>query len=123
MKIFKKYQTMISFVITRLAPTKPKTSETFHEFCNFKQFDAVHIRYNWKMLLPWLSFLINLITSGIFLFTKARTFQDFSESFYAFVTTMLNLCSFIFHISRMGAKIFQFIDNCEMAIDKRKYFF
>lgn len=112
MKLFETYQKLMAFEIVR---AKLKSSHS-RIAANSNE---VHLQL--KTLLPFGSHIWGIVSASIFICFEAKTFAEYSQSFYSFAMTVSNLCSFLLHITCVGSKIFDLIDRFESTIEESEY--
>lgn len=76
---------------------------------------------NWKSATILLILAQNIVFAAIFLLFEAKTFGEYSESFYYIVTLIINFL-IIGEFVRKTWKTNELITNFENTIQKRNYF-
>lgn len=116
MKLFQNFEKLLSFAVARaevantngvvpFKPILPKSVET-------KPFSL-------NNFIPYIPFGYGVMLTLIFLLFIAEEFVEYSESFYPFATSLLNLCNITVLILN-GSKIFELINHIESTVEKRK---
>lgn len=101
MKLFKVFQEKITFVIDREDRT------TFMAY------------FSPRVLSPLLSYSCCATFLSISIVVERHTLEEFCEQFYAWITTVLNLCGLLIAIVNRK-EMFQAIDDFGDLIEKRK---
>lgn len=78
-------------------------------------------KYSWNCANVGYLLIFSLFGVSVtaFIFIDANTFQEYSESFYAWISVWFFFISTIFTI-RMTERIFQLFENLEITINGRK---
>lgn len=112
MKLFETYQKLLAFEIVRAKLKSPHSKIVSN---------GNEVHYQLKALLPFVSYVWGLVSASIFICFEAKTFAEYSQSFYSFAMTMLNCSSFLLHITFVGWKIFNLIDKFESTIEESEF--
>lgn len=116
MKLFKNFEKLLSFAVARAEIAKPNWSVPFEP--NLPK--SVRTKpFSLKNFMPYIPFGYGVILTLIFLLFKATEFVEYSESFYPFATSLLNLCNVTVLILN-GSKFFELINHIERTVEKRK---
>lgn len=122
MKFFRFFEIYLNFAIARktIIKVKPLTNPKKPKANDFKLSNSVELRpLTASNLLPFFSLGYGFAFTLIFLLYEAKTFQEFSETLYPVVTTLLNIGNLTVLMSN-GKRIFELIDRFGDVVENRK---
>lgn len=73
----------------------------------------------WRRLLVFIPFIACAILSSAFLGYKAKTLEEYSDSFY-FSISMVHMCTILTVLVCKAARLFKLIEDIEKLIEQRK---
>lgn len=118
MKLFQNFKKFLTFAVKRMKIAQLKSRLANSNVLN--KCEAQTQKFALKNLPPYISFGYGVIMTLVFLIYEAQEFVEYSESFYPFVTSLLNLCNITVMI-RNGPELFRLIDRLEKETEKRKF--
>lgn len=122
MKLFQNFEKFLIFAVSRAKKVKLNARLTTNQASDLDTNQVKTQKFGLKNLPPYIWLVLGVAMTLTFLIFEAQEFVEYSESFYPFVTALLNLCNISVMI-RNGAKLFQLIDHLERETQKRKIHF
>lgn len=119
MKLFQNFEKFLIFAVKRAKIAKLNARLAKPSVLNIV--GAQTQKFALKNLPPYICFGYGVVMTLVFLIYEAQEFVEYSESFYPFVTSLLNLCNITVMIWN-GAELFRLIDHLECETQKRKPF-
>lgn len=107
MKLFQKYEEVVSFLVVRDEAYANKTVNR-----------ASHFILN--IVPPVVSLSVYIVFASVFLFFEAETFQQYCETFYPWITSILNFLG-LASILLKRERFFELIDEYEKTVNARKF--
>lgn len=107
MKLFKNFEIFVSYAVARASAKKSRLS-----FENDIMSDEIRIaktksnQLRLENLLPHFILGYSVLFTGVFLLSEAEEFVEFSDTFYPFVTALLNFIT-VSLVIRNGEKLFE----------------
>lgn len=77
-------------------------------------------RFNWKILLGFLTISSYMVFEVIFAFTNAQTFTDYTQSAYVCILSFYELFCFLILVLKMN-DLFAFFAICEVVVNTSEY--
>lgn len=116
-KLFQNFEKFLTFAVSRVKKVQQNSRLAIAEDLDTTQ--AQTEKFALKNLPPYIWLVLGVAMTLTFLIIEAQEFVEYSESFYPFVTALLNLCNISVMI-RNGAKLFRLIDHLESETGNRK---
>lgn len=122
MRFFRLLEAYLNFAITRSTSIKvqPFTTDTNSLENDSKSSNSVQLHpFTVGNFIPISCLIVGFLSTAIFLFHGAETFQEYSESLYPVVTTLLNIGNLTVLMSNRK-QIFKLIDEFGFVVSDRK---
>lgn len=116
-KLFQNFEKFLTFAVSRVKKVQQNSRLAIAEDLDTTL--AQTEKFALKNLPPYIWLVLGVAMTLTFLIIEAQEFVEYSESFYPFVTALLNLCNISVMI-RNGAKLFRLIDHLESETGNRK---
>lgn len=113
MKLFQNFQKFLAFGVVRAKETKDQAFTSKAKDQSSVQTEPLSLL---NLLAP-INFGCGVLLTLIYLLFEAKDFVEYSEAFYPFATSLLNVCNVSVFIQN-GGKIFQLIDHLENTVNE-----